>query len=129
MEEIAWDLTGSFTGYDDPKIDKLIENSKKQVDEFIKDYKGKIKPPDFTADDLNKLFKRQEDFEANLDELQTFAFILYDANMQVPEHEALKNKTIGFLTEINQKLTFLELVRKRFRSLFLVSSIWPLPIQ
>jgi len=113
-EEIAWDLSGLFTGYDDPKIDKLIENSRAEVDQFIKDYKGKIKSPEFSAEDLNKLFQRQEEFEANLDELQTFAYILYDANMQITEHEALKNKTIGFLTEVNQKLTFLELEVGKF---------------
>ena len=108
-EEIAWDLNELFGSYDDPKIDKLIENSKKIVDKFIKDYKGKIKAPDFNAGDLKKLFQRQEEFEVNLDELQTYAHILYDANMQISEHEALKNKTIGFLTEVGQKLTFLEL--------------------
>ena len=113
-EEIAWDLSRLFTGHDDPKIDKLIDKSKAQVDQFIQDYKGKIKTPEFSAGDLNKLFKRQEEFETDLDELQTFAHILYDANMQITEHEALKNKTIGFLTEVSQKLTFLELEVSKF---------------
>ena len=113
QEEIAWDLSKLFTGHDDPNIDKLIDDSKKQVEQFIKDYKGKIKAPEFTASDLLKLFQRQEEFEANLDELVTYAHIMYDANMQITEHEALKNKTIEFLTEANKKLTFLELeVRK-----------------
>ncbi len=113
-EEIAWDLSKLFTGPDDPKIDKLIENSKNQVEQFIKDYKGKIKPPEFSASDLSKLFQRQEEFEANLDELLTFAHILYEANMQITEHEALNNKTTDFLTDVNKKLTFLELEVGKF---------------
>ncbi|TKJ21721.1 MAG: hypothetical protein CEE43_08510 [Promethearchaeota archaeon Loki_b32] len=113
-EEIAWDLNKLFTGPDDPKIEKLIEDSKKQVEQFIKDYKGKIKPPEFSASDLSKLFQRQEEFEAKLDELLTFAHILYDADMQITEHEALKNKTIEFLTDVNKKLTFLELEVGKF---------------
>jgi len=113
-DEVAWDLSGLFTGHDDPKIDELIENSRAQVEQFIKDYKGKIKSPDFSAEDLNILFKRHEEFEANLDELDTFAHILYEANMNITEHEALNNKTIGFLTDVGQKLTFLELEVGKF---------------
>ncbi|MFX1467664.1 MAG: M3 family oligoendopeptidase [Promethearchaeota archaeon] len=113
-EEIAWDLSKLFTGPNDPKIEKVIENSKKQVEQFINDYKGKIKSPEFSASELNKLFQRQEEFEANLDELFTFTQILYDADMQIAEHEALKNKVTEFITEVNKKLTFLELEVGKF---------------
>ena len=113
-EEIAWDLSKLFTAPDDPKIEKLIENSKARVKKFIEDYKGKIKAPEFGAKDLQKLLQRQEEFEADLNELFTFAHILYDADMQITEHEALKNKTIEFGTEMNKKLTFLELEVSKF---------------
>ena len=106
-EEIAWDLTKLFTGPNDPKIDKLIDNLNKHIEQFIKDYKGKIKAPEFGAGDLLNLFQRQEGFEASLDELVTFSHILYDANMQITENEALKNKVIAFNTEAYKKLTFL----------------------
>jgi oligoendopeptidase F len=113
-EEITWDLSKLFTGHDDPKIDKVIENSKIQVEKFIRDYKGKIKAPDFKAKDLQELFQKQEEFEADIDELLTFTHILYDADMQITKHEALKNKTIEFLTDVNKKLTFLELEVGKF---------------
>jgi len=113
-EDIAWDLSKLFSGPNDPKIDKLIESAKNQVEQFIKDYKGKIKAPDFKATDLQKLFQRQEEFQANLDDLFIFAHLLYDADMQITEHEALKNKTIEFGTEIEQKLTFLDLEIGKF---------------
>ncbi|MFX1503554.1 MAG: hypothetical protein ACFFDH_21510, partial [Promethearchaeota archaeon] len=114
QEEIAWDLSELFSSHDDPKIDKLIENSNKLVEQFIKDYKGKIKAPEFSANDLLKLFQREEEFATNLDELETFAHILYDANMQITEHEALKNKVTEFTTEVSKRLTFLELEVGKF---------------
>ncbi|MFX1329498.1 MAG: hypothetical protein ACFE91_15325, partial [Promethearchaeota archaeon] len=113
-EEITWDLSKLFSGFNDPKIEKIIENSKTQVEQFIKDYKGKIKAPGFNASDLQKLFQREEEFEANLDELLTYAYILYDSDMQIIEHEALKNKTTEFLTDVHKKLTFLELEVGKF---------------
>jgi oligoendopeptidase F len=107
--EIAWDLTELYSGHEDPKINKLIEESRKEVEKFIEDYKGKIKKPEFSAKDLLSLFQRYEKFETNLDELETFAYILYDANMNIVEHEALKNKVTNFTTEVSSKLTFLDL--------------------
>ncbi|MFW9989695.1 MAG: M3 family metallopeptidase [Candidatus Odinarchaeota archaeon] len=113
-EEITWDLSKLFSGPDDPKIDNLINNSKNQVEQFIRDYKGKIKTPNFKTEDLLNLFQKQEEFQANLDELFTFVHILYDADMQITEHEALKNKIIEFGTEVEKKLTFLELEVGKF---------------
>jgi len=113
-EEIAWDLSKLFTSYNDPKIDKLIENSNKQVKMFIKEYKGKMKVSEFNANDLLNLFQRREEFEANLDELDTYVHILYDANMEIAEHEALKSKVLNFTTEVSKKLTFLELEVRKF---------------
>ena len=112
--EIAWDLRELYSGYNDPKIEKLITNSRKEVEKFREDYKGKIKKPEFTAKDLLSLFQRYEKFEADLDELETFAYILYDANMNIAEHEALKNKVINFTTEVSSKLTFLDLEMSKF---------------
>jgi oligoendopeptidase F len=108
-EEIAWDLSSLYKNQNDPRIEKVIKNLEKEAEQFVLDYKGKIKAPHFKADDLLKLFQRQEEFEANLDELMTYSHILYDANMNISESEALKNKAIQFGTTIAQKLTFLEL--------------------
>jgi len=113
-ENIVWDLSGLFSNQKDPKIDKVIDNLEKEAEQFVREYKGKIKAPDFKAKDLLNLFQRQEAFEAEMDELLTYSHILYDANMTVPESEELKNKTIQFATEISQKLTFLELETAKF---------------
>jgi oligoendopeptidase F len=113
-EEIAWDLSGLYSSFNDPKIDKLIANSEKIAEQFIKEYKGKIKAPEFSVNDLLNLFQKLEKFEADVDELDTYAHLLYDANMQITEHEALKNKVLEFTTSVLKKLTFLELEVREF---------------
>ncbi|MFW9952845.1 MAG: M3 family metallopeptidase [Candidatus Thorarchaeota archaeon] len=113
-ENIAWDLSYLFKSQKDPRIEKVISSLEKEADQFVKEYKGKIKSPNFKANDLLKLFQRQETFEAEMDELLTYTHILYDANMTIPESEELMNKTIQFATELSQKLTFLELETGKF---------------
>ena len=113
-EDIVWDLSGLFSNQRDPKIDNVIKNLEQEADQFVKEYKGNIKAPNFKAKDLLNLFQRQEAFEAEIDELLTYSHILYDAKMTIPESEELKNKTIQFATEIAQKLTFLELETAKF---------------
>ena len=112
-KEIAWDLTEMYSSHEDPKIEESIKRLSKTVEEFINDYKGKIKSPEFTAQDLLRLFQKQEMFEAEMDELLTYAYLLYDANMQIADSEALKNKVDEFSTDAYKKIAFLELeVRK-----------------
>jgi oligoendopeptidase F len=108
-EEIAWDLSGLFKNSNDPKIDKLIESLNKEAESFIKSYKGKIKKPEFFDKNLLALFQKQEEFDSSLDELITYSYILYDANMEISESEILKNKVLQFSTELSQKLAFLDL--------------------
>ncbi|MFX1400139.1 MAG: M3 family metallopeptidase [Promethearchaeota archaeon] len=108
-EEIAWDLSGLFKSSNDPKIDIVIESLNKEAASFIKNYKGKIKKSEFSDKDLLALFQKQEEFDSSLDELMTYSYILYDANMKISESEILKNKVIQFSTELSQKLAFLDL--------------------
>lgn len=108
-KEIAWDLTKIFSGHDDPKIEKMIKSLNQTVNNFVNDYKGKIKKPNFTSSDCLKLFRKLEEFEADLDEVSTFSDLLYDSNMDINESEALKNKITQFSTKVFKDLTFLDL--------------------
>ena len=107
--EIAWDLSEIFSNYDDPRISNKIDALQKQVDDFISDYKGKINRETFSANDLYELFKKQEKFDADIDELITYAHINYDANMTIPESEALKKKVDDFTTNTSKSLAFFKL--------------------
>ena len=107
--EIAWDLSEIFSNYDDPRISNKMDALQKQVDDFISDYKGKINRETFSANDLYELFKKQEKFDADIDELITYAHINYDANMTIPESEALKKKVDDFTTNTSKSLAFFKL--------------------
>ena len=109
QKEIAWDLSEMFKDSDDPKIAQVLNKLEKQVDEFIKDYKGKINQPEFSAYDLLKLLEKQEDFRADFMEFNTFARLSFAANMKIPEIQVLFNKAQEFSAKIGAQLAFLEI--------------------
>lgn len=108
-KEIKWDLSEIFSDYNDPKIQDLMQSVSKEADQFVTEYKGKIDIKNFNADDLNKLFKKIEDFSARTGGLGVFATNSFNANMTLPETQALNNKYREFQTQISKKLTFLDL--------------------
>lgn len=112
--EIAWDLSEIFSSRDDPRISKKMEALQKQVNDFVVMYKGKINIATFSAEDLYELFKKQEKFDADLDELLTYSHLSYDANMTIPELEALKKKVDDFITETSKTLAFFTLEIGKF---------------
>jgi len=109
QEEIAWDLTEIYSGHDDPKITENMNRLSNKANEFIKDYKGKIIYPDFTAQKLLELFQKHEKFNADINELELFSNRLYVGNMTIPESEMLKNQVEDFTTKTAKDLAFLEL--------------------
>ncbi len=113
-KEIKWDFSEMFSGYDDPKLPTTMENLTKEADQFVKDYKGKIDSKSFSAEDLNILLKKIEDFSARLDEIQLFSTNSFNANMTLPETQALNNKYREFQTQISTKLAFIDLEMGKF---------------
>jgi len=108
-KEIAWNLSEIFSSHDDPRISKNMDTLQKQVDDFVATYKGKINTVTFSAENLYELFKKQEKFDADIDELLTYSHLNYDANMTIPESEALKKKVDDFITETSKTLAFFTL--------------------
>ncbi|MFX1525192.1 MAG: M3 family metallopeptidase, partial [Promethearchaeota archaeon] len=108
-KEIKWDFSELFSGHDDPKLPKTMENLNEEADQFIKDYKGKIDDKKFSADDLKLLLEKIEDFSARMDEVQLFSVNSFNANMTLPETQALNSKYREFETQISTKLTFIDL--------------------
>jgi oligoendopeptidase F len=108
-KEIKWDFSEMFSGFDDPKLPKTMENLNKEADQFVKDYKDKIGTKSFSAKDLDNLFKKIEDFSARADEVQLFSTNSFNANMTLPETQALNNKYREFQTQISTKLAFIDL--------------------
>ncbi len=107
--EIAWNLSEIFSGPNDPRISNSIETFQKQVDDLVATYKGKINAATFSAEDLYELFKKQEKFYADIDDLTIYSQLSYDANMTIPELEALKKKVDDFITNTSKTLAFFTL--------------------
>lgn len=108
-QEIAWDLTEIFGSHDDPKIAEALSNLSKEAESIVNEYKGKIIQDSFTPQNLLDLFKREEKFQVDLNEIELYQNRLYSAKMIVPESEALKNKVEDFMTKISKDLAFLDL--------------------
>ncbi len=113
-KEIAWDLTEIFSGYDDPRISDTMDNLMEKADEIINQYRGKIKKPNFTAQNLHKLLEKHEEVLAELEEIEIFSENSFYANVALPETKAIYNKYIEFQSLISKKLTFLEIEIGKF---------------
>ena len=97
-KEIEWDLTEIFSGHDDPKITESIDSITKKATEFISDYKGKINSAEFTPKKLLDLFKKQEDFQAEVSEEQMA--LNKHAGEIISEYGRLKNFKVEGLGNI-----------------------------
>lgn len=107
-DEIAWDFSEIYSGVDDPKISKDMDDILKMAEDFLS-VKGKIKFPEFSPKDLADLYGKIESLYADLDEFGVFCSNTYNAQMTLPENKALLNKFQDFSTTIETKLAFLEL--------------------
>ncbi|MHA1988262.1 MAG: M3 family oligoendopeptidase [Promethearchaeota archaeon] len=107
--EIKWDFSEMFSGYDDPKIQEMMISLSKEADQFVTEYKGKIGKENFKPEDLDTLYKKLEDFSSRADVLQLFSTNSFNANMTLPETQALNNKYREFQTKIATKLAFIDL--------------------
>ncbi|MHA1671912.1 MAG: M3 family metallopeptidase [Promethearchaeota archaeon] len=108
-KEIVWDFSEIYKGSDDPKITKDMKILLKKAEEFATTIKGNIKAPQFTSQDLADLFRKIEDFYADLGEIEVFCTNIYNALMTLPENKALLNKFEDFNTKITTKLAFFNL--------------------
>jgi len=109
QDEIAWDLSEMFKKTDDPRIEETMKDLEKRAEEIAIKYKGKINTPDFSFDNLFELIQTQEEFTADLAELNQFARLSFAGNLTNSEFRALQNKAEEFSTKIRKKLAFLDL--------------------
>ena len=107
--EIVWDLSELFPGPNHPKIENAQKKLMELTDNLILKYKGKINVPDFSANDLLRLFQEKEDFLAELSELRSFSELSFAANMTLKENQELHTKITSFLTDLQKKVAFISL--------------------
>jgi oligoendopeptidase F len=86
-----------------------MDDVMEKTDEIIKDYKGMINTPNFTAQNLHDLLEKYEETLASQQDLGLYSITSFDANMTLPEPKALYNKYIDFQSTISKKFAFIEL--------------------
>ena len=104
----SWDLSMLFSGKNDPRIEETFQNAQKQADDFRRLWQGKITDSAAAADILPALQEYESIMQDALKPL-LFASLLHSANVLDPDHGALMQKAQVTLTEIQNKLLFLEL--------------------
>ena len=106
---IEWDLTEIFSGLNDPKISKTMDALMDKANEIIKNYKGIINKPNFTAQNFYELLEKYEEIYAGGEDLGVYSYNSYMVNTNLPETKALYNKYKDYESTISKKLAFLEL--------------------
>ncbi len=107
VKEISWDLTGIFPSATDPSVEAAIEKALKAAGRFTDEYKGRIGsiPPA----DIAACIGEYEDLETELYDLDLFATLSFQANMTLPEAQAIHDRVSKLVAEINKELAFFEL--------------------
>ncbi|MHA1302949.1 MAG: M3 family oligoendopeptidase [Candidatus Heimdallarchaeaceae archaeon] len=108
-KEITWDLTGMFSSLSDPAIEERVNWLRQKAEEIEKEYKGKINTTMFTAEKILELLKKLEQLSEEMGEYARFASLSFAANMTLPETQKIFNDMREVLSDIEKKLTFVEL--------------------
>ena len=74
-ENIRWDLSELFSGLDDPKIDLVLEDSRKQAEAFVGKYKGKLN--ELSPEELAEAYASLESISSPLYRLSQYVHLRY----------------------------------------------------
>lgn len=104
----SWDLSVLFSSADDPRIAETLREAHQHADEFQQAWRGKITDTSLQEDILRAV----QQYEAILQEAlkpYLYASLLHATDAEHTDNGALVQKTRVALTEIQNKLVFLEL--------------------
>jgi oligoendopeptidase F len=110
---VAWDLSGLYTGPDDPRIGQDLATALERARDFESSYRGKIdvapggSPP--RPECLLAAMRELESLGEQMDRPLIYASLLHAARTDDPRHGALLNKTQQERIVINQHLIFFDL--------------------
>ncbi|HEV3259625.1 MAG TPA: M3 family oligoendopeptidase [Gemmataceae bacterium] len=109
-EGVSWDLNDLYSGVDDPRIERDLDEALGRARSFEATYRGKIDvpggpPPRFLLDALEEL----ESLAEQMDKPLIYASLLHAAKTDEPRHGALLARTREQRTVINKHLIFFDL--------------------
>jgi len=100
-----WDLSGLYSGVDDPQIENDIKSYDKLNDEFVEKYKGKV--ASFNSEELYNCIKDVESIANLANKLMIYAMLMSSKDQQ--KYSSFRKKISERLTNISIKTKFFEL--------------------
>ena len=102
-----WDLSEIFKNYKDPKIDNEQNKLNKNVNAFVKKWKGKIKELD--GKELSYCIKEYEKIIEKLGFMSTHSSLSFASNMEDEEVSRYNSKISDWIAQISSKIVFVSL--------------------
>jgi oligoendopeptidase F len=105
--EIVWDLSEMFPSITDPSIQKTIDGLIKTAEDFSTKYQGKI--IGLSSIELLKCIEEFEAYHAKLCEINSFAALLFAANMTLPDTQSLDGKMKKTKVKLDKVMAFFKI--------------------
>lgn len=108
-EGIRWDLSDLYSGHDDRKVKRDINDVLKKSQEFESKYRGKINSTKLTPRTLVSAVQDVEYISEKIGRLLSFAYLVFAADTGNPENGAFLQMVQEKSTEARKYLMFFEL--------------------
>ncbi len=106
-ENVIWDLSVFYSGFDDPQIEQDIQQLHSMVDEFVSTYKGRVGELD--AEEMVDAMKAQEAIFDLGGRLQSFASLNFSTDTGNSQFGAEMQRMSELSSKMQQKLVFFDL--------------------
>ncbi|GAB4179264.1 MAG: M3 family oligoendopeptidase [Geothermobacteraceae bacterium] len=105
----VWDLTTLYSGVDDPKLARDLEQARALAKQFRHDFRGRIATLDLEADLLAAALRASETLQTTLLRPCLFAQLLFAADAESEAHRALVARTRELWSEVAEQTLFFDL--------------------
>ncbi len=103
-EEITWELSDLYNGFDDPKFDEDREWVRKQAREFADQYKGAI--AELSPASFKEALQKYESILETLHKIGAFAYLKWTTNTEDAMYGKQIQEANELSSEINQQMVF-----------------------
>lgn len=101
-----WDLSDLFSGIDDPKIDRALEDVHERSKAFAEKYRGRLTEPDLSAYMLFDMISEYEQLAVALTKPANYAHLVYSTDTASSEVGAFLQRIEERTTEIGLETMF-----------------------
>lgn len=106
---VRWDLGDLYEGISDPRLQKDLEDISIRAAAFEEKYRGKIKSPKLSPQELLGAVREIESISEAVGRILSFAQLLFSADTRCPETGAFRTMVQEKATEFDSKLIFFDI--------------------